>query len=179
MKVYQIKVFMEVARHLSFTEAADALSLTQPAVSIKIKSLESELRASLFYRLGRKIQLTEVGSFLYKEAPQLIEIENQLVAKIEEIKKGKFGHFNIGCTSAISNGLLPEVIFQYRQKYPGIQTQCIVFESAELLYRAVTSGQIDVGISDISFEEFVEISATAIDTIRYSLFVASNHALAK
>lgn len=179
MEIYQIKVFLEVARHLSFTEAADALSLTQPAVSVKIKSLESELGTSLFYRLGRKVQLTEVGNFLYEEAPQLIEIENQLVAKIEEIKKGKSGHLKIGCTSSISNGWLPEIIFQYRQKYSGIQTQCVVFESAELLYRAVTSGQIDIGISDISFEEFSEISATAIDTIRYALIVTPNNAFAK
>lgn len=179
MEVYQIKVFIEVARHLSFTEAADALSLTQPAVSVKIKSLESELGTPLFYRLGRKIQLTEVGSFLYEEAPRLIEIENQLVAKIEEIKKGRFGHLKIGCTSAISNGWLPKFIFRYRQKYPGIQTQCIVFESSELLYRSVTSGQIDIGISDISFEEFTEISATVIDTIRYYLIVAPNHVIAK
>lgn len=116
---------------------------------------------------------------MYEEAPRLIEVENQLVAKIEEIKKGKFGHLKIGCTSTISNGWLPEIIFQYRQKYSEIQTQCVVFESAELLYRAVTSGQIDIGISDISFEEFTEISATAIDTIRYSLIVTSNNAFAK
>ncbi|MBW4422660.1 MAG: LysR family transcriptional regulator [Myxacorys californica WJT36-NPBG1] len=179
MEVYQVKVFLEVARHLSFTEAADALNLTQPAVSVKIKSLESELGTALFYRLGRKIQLTEAGNFLYEEAPRLIEVENQLVAKIEEIKQGKLGHLKIGCTPAISHGWLPKVVFQYRQNYSGIQTQCVVFESAELLYRAITSGQIDIGISDISFEEFAEISATAIDTIRYSLIVASNHVLAK
>lgn len=178
MEIYQVRVFLEVARHLSFTEAADALNLTQPAVSVKIKSLESELGTTLFYRLGRKIQLTEVGSFLYEEAPRLIEAESQLVAKIEEIKKGKFGHLKVGCTSAISDGWLPEVVFKYRQKYPGIQTQCVIFESAELLYRSITSGQVDIGVSDISFEEFSEISASAIDTIRYSLIVAANHALA-
>jgi NitT/TauT family transport system substrate-binding protein len=179
VEVYQIKVFLEVARHLSFTEAADALNLTQPAVSVKIKSLEAELGTALFYRLGRRIQLTEVGNFLYEESPRLIEVENQLVAKIEEIKKGKLGHLKVGCTSTISDGWLSEIIFKYRQKYPGIQTQCVIFESAELLYRAVTTGQVDLGISDISFEEFSEISATAIGTIRYSLIVAANHPLAQ
>jgi NitT/TauT family transport system substrate-binding protein len=179
MEVYQIKVFLEVARHLSFTEAADALNLTQPAVSFKIKSLESELQTPLFYRLGRKIQLTEVGNFLYEEGYRLIEVENQLFTKIEEIKKGKFGNLKIGCISAIANEWLPEVIFQYRQQYPGIKTQCVVFESAELLYRSLTSSQIDLGISDISFEEFNEVSATAIAIINYCLIVASNHVLAK
>jgi NitT/TauT family transport system substrate-binding protein len=178
MEVYQIKVFLEVARHLSFTEAADALNLTQPAVSAKIKSLESELGTDLFYRLGRKIQLTEVGQFLFEESPRLIEVENQLIAKVEEIKKGKFGNLKIGCTAAIANGWLPEILFQYRQQYPGIQTQCVVFDSAEFIYRAITSSQIDLGISDISFAEFSEISATSIAPIHYSLVVAANHPLA-
>jgi NitT/TauT family transport system substrate-binding protein len=66
MEIYQIKVFLEVARHLSFTEAADALALTQPAVSAKIKSLESEIKAPLFYRMGRKIALTRVGKYLFE-----------------------------------------------------------------------------------------------------------------
>jgi NitT/TauT family transport system substrate-binding protein len=178
MEVYQIKVFLEVARHLSFTEAADALNLTQPAVSAKIKSLESELGTDLFYRLGRKIQLTEVGQFLFKESPRLIEVENQLLAKVEEIKKGKFGNLKIGCTAALANGWLPEILFQYRQQYPGIQTQCVVFDSAEFLYRAITNSQIDLGISDISFAEFSEISATPIAPIHYSLVVAANHPVA-
>lgn len=178
MEVYQIKVFLEVARHLSFTEAADSLKLTQPAVSAKIKSLESELGTPLFYRLGRKIQLTEVGQFLLEESPKLIEVENELLARVEEIKKGKFGSLKIGCTAAIADGWLPNIAFQYRQAYPGIQTQCIVFESADFLYRAIIGNQIDVGISDISFEEFAEISATPIDTIRYCLMAASTHPLA-
>lgn len=178
MEVYQIKVFLEVARHLSFTEAADALNLSQPAVSTKIKSLESELGTDLFYRLGRKIQLTEVGQFLLEESPKLIEVENQLIAKVKEIKKGKFGNLKIGCTAAIANGWLPEILFQYRQQYPGIQTQCVVFDSAEFLYRAITDSQIDLGISDISFAEFSEISATPIAPIQYSLVVMANHPIA-
>lgn len=179
MEVYQVRVFLEVARHLSFTEAADTLNLTQPAVSAKIKSLESELGTPLFYRLGRKIQLTEVGEFLLAEAPKLIQVENQLLQKVEEIKKGKFGNLKIGCTVAIANSWLPQVIFEYRQQHPGIQTQCLVFDSAELLYRAIAGEQIDLGISELSFADFAEISATAVDAIDYSLFVATNHPLAQ
>jgi NitT/TauT family transport system substrate-binding protein len=178
MEVYQVKVFLEVARHLSFTEAADALNLTQPAVSAKIKSLETELGTLLFHRLGRKIQLTEVGQFLYTECPKLIEVEAQLIKKVEEIKKGKFGCLRIGSTAAISEGWLPEILFAYRKQYPSIQTNCIVFESTEFLYHALTSQQIDIGISDISLADFSEISASAIDTIQYSLVVSASHPLA-
>lgn len=179
MEVYQIRVFLEVARYLSFTEAADALNLTQPAVSAKIKSLESELGTSLFYRLGRKIQLTEVGEFLFEEGAKLIQIENQLIQKVEDIKKGKCGSLKIGCTMALAEGWLPNIVFEYRQQYPSIQVQCLVFESAELLYQAMTSQTVDVGISDVNFEEFSELSTTAIDKISYHVFVSHHHPLAK
>ncbi|MEB3339150.1 MAG: LysR substrate-binding domain-containing protein [Leptolyngbyaceae bacterium] len=179
MEVYQIKVFLEVARCLSFTEAADALNLTQPAVSAKIKSLESELGVPLFYRLGRKIQLTEIGQFLFENGPELIEVENKLLIKVQEIKRGKSGSLKIGCTAAIADGWLPEIIFKYRRQYSGIQTQCVVFESNDFLYRAITDNQVDIGISDINFEEFTEISATAVDTINYAVIAAADHPLAE
>lgn len=179
MEIYQVRVFLEVARHLSFTDAADALNLSQPAVSAKIKSLESELGTPLFYRLGKKIELTEVGCFLLEEGHKLIQLENQLVQTIGEIKKGKVGSLKIGCTTAIAEGWLPEVLFNYRKQHPDIQTKCIVFESLEFLYRALNSNQVNVGTSDISFERFSDITATSIDTIHYSAFVASNHPLAK
>lgn len=178
MEIYQIKVFLEVARHLSFTEAADTLNLTQPAVSAKIKCLESELGASLFERLGRRVQLTEIGNFLFEEGPKLINLETQVKKRIEEVKQGKSGSLRIGCTSEIADGWLPNVLFKYRSQNSGIQTRCFTFESAECLYRAITEKQVNIGVSNISFDAFSEISSTPIDTICYSLIVSSNHLLA-
>jgi NitT/TauT family transport system substrate-binding protein len=178
MEVYQIRVFLEVARHLSFTEASDVLNLTQPAVSAKIKSLEIEIGTPLFHRLGRKIQLTDVGKFLLENGSKLIDIENDLLQEIEHIKKGKSGILKIGCTSEIANGWLPAKLFSYRQKYPHLQSQCHVFDSVELLYRSLTNNEIDVGFTDINFSDVAEISAIAIASIRYSLFVSASHPLA-
>ena len=178
MEIYQIRVFLEVARHLSFTEAAEILNLTQPAVSAKIKSLETELGTPLFHRLGRKIQLTDMGIFLLENSPKLIHVENELLQEIDDIKKGKFGILKIGCTAEIANGWLPIKLFEYRQQYANIQTQCSIFNSVELLYRAIIDNQIDVGFSDISFSDVSELSTTPVDTIHYSLFVAPTHPLA-
>jgi NitT/TauT family transport system substrate-binding protein len=178
MEVYQIRVFLEVARHLSFTEAADVLNLTQPAVSAKIKSLETELGTPLFHRLGRKIELTEVGLFLLENGPKLIQIENELLQEIDQIKKGKLSILRVGCTAEIANGWLPSKLFEYRQQYPHVQTQCSLFDSVELLYRAIANHQIDAGFSDINFSDVSEISTTTVDTIQYALFVAPTHPLA-
>ena len=178
MEVYQIRVFLEVARHLSFTEASDVLNLTQPAVSAKIKSLEMELGTPLFHRLGRKIQLTDVGEFLLENGPKLIDLENDLLQEIEHIKKGKSGIIKIGCTSEIGNGWLPTKLFSYRQKYPNLQIQCNIFDSVELLYRSIINNEIDIGFSDINFADVAEISSISIASIRYSLFVSAHHPLA-
>lgn len=179
MEIYQLKVFLEVARCLSFTAAADALNLTQPAVSAKIKSLESDLDTPLFNRLGRRIELTQVGQYLLEEAPYLVDLESQMMAEIEEIKQGKFSTLKIGCMAEINDHWLPSTLFEYRHKYPHVQTRALQFDSAEKLYRAIKHGEVDIGISDLSFSEFDELSETPIDTVQYSLIAASDHRLAQ
>ncbi|HEY9623057.1 MAG TPA: LysR substrate-binding domain-containing protein [Crinalium sp.] len=179
VEIYQLKVFLEVARCLSFTEAADALNLTQPAVSAKIRSLESDLGTSLFHRLGRRVELTTVGEYLLDKGRELTDLEARLVRDIEEIKNGKFSTLRIGCIANAASHWLPTLLFRYRQQYPDVQTKCLTFDSADQLYRAMTSGDVDVGISDLSFSGFDEISETIIDTIYYSLAVSASHELAQ
>ena len=179
MEIYQLKVFLEVARCLSFTEAADSLSLTQPAVSAKIKSLETALGTSLFQRLGRRIELTQVGEYLLEEGSQLVELEARLVAEIEDIKQGKFSSLTIGCMANVANHWLPGKLYDYRRLCPEIKTSCQQFNTSEALYRAIKSGEADLGLSDLDFSAFDEISTTAINTIYYGLAVSQSHRLAQ
>ncbi len=179
MEIYQLKVFLEVARCLSFTEAADALNLTQPAVSAKIKCLECELETSLFRRLGRRIELTQAGKYLLEEGPILVDLETRLVAEIEDIKQGKFSTLKIGCMPDVLSNWLPSVLYEYRRVYPYVQTKCIQFDAIELLYHAIKTGEVDLGISDLSFSAFDEISELAIGSVHYSLVVSSSHQLAQ
>lgn len=179
MEIYQIKVFLEVARCLSFTEAADVLNLTQPAVSAKIKSLEASLGVALFERLGRKIKLTAVGEYLLKMGPNLLDLERRLARDIEEIKQGKCSCLRIGCSVSVADGWLPKILFEYRQKYPEIDAQCLLFESAEQLHKAITLGEIDVGFSETGLQGFEAIASVPIDSFQYCLMVATDHRLAK
>ena len=179
MEIYQLKVFLEVARCLSFTEAADSLSLTQPAVSAKIKSLESELGTPLFRRLGRRIELTQTGEYLLQDGPQLVELEGQLISEIESIKQGKFNTLKIGCTTDIMNGWLPPRVYKYRRMFPDVETKCVCFNAVEQLYRAIKLGEVDLGFSTLSFSKFDEVSETPIDTINYALIVSHSHGLSQ
>ncbi|MEY2985514.1 MAG: hypothetical protein RLZZ568_2131 [Cyanobacteriota bacterium] len=179
MEIYHLKVFLEVARCLSFTEASDALNLTQPAVSAKIKSLESELGTALFHRLGRRIELTEVGKYLLEEGRYLVDVEAQILNEVEEIKRGKQGKVKIGYIANTIDDLLPTILFEYNRQYSQVKTQCLQFQSAEQLYRGLKNGEADVGISDLSFSRFEDLSEVTIGSVRYSLMVASSHHLAK
>ena len=179
MEIYQLKVFLAVARCLNFTEAAESLNLTQPAVSAKIKSLELELKVSLFNRLGRQIQLTDVGLFLVKEAEKLVELEIQIGNKIENFKQQKQKQIALGSTSGLAQSWLPNIIYQYRKKYPEIDLKLEVFQESHLLEKALEHNQIDLGFSEIKLNNSSGIEQRNIDSLRYGLIVAANSLLAR
>ncbi|MEM8501671.1 MAG: LysR substrate-binding domain-containing protein [Cyanobacteria bacterium P01_D01_bin.1] len=179
MEIYQIKVFLEVARCLSFTEAAVALNLTQPAVSAKIKSLEASLGTELFYRLGRKIELTAAGDYLLAMGPNLLTVESRLVKEIEEIKQGKCSYLSVGCTASVASGWLPTILFEYRQKYPEIDVECLSFGSARQMHKAMTLGEIDIGFSETDLQGLEAVESVPVDSFQYCLMVAADHRLAK
>ena len=178
MEIYQLRVFLEVARYLSFTEAADTLNLTQPAVSAKIKALEASLGTNLFHRLGRKITLTTAGEYLFDSGPKLIALEARLVREIGEIKQGKASRITVGATLSILDGWLPKFLFKFRKKYPNIEIRCLSFNAIQDLHKNITEGHIDLGLADASLEQFDEVSATPIDHFQYSLIVSADHRLA-
>jgi DNA-binding transcriptional LysR family regulator len=73
MTLEQLRIFLAVADHLHFTNAADALYITQPAVSAAIQNLESEYGVKLFHRIGRRIEITAAGKMLQIEAQKILE----------------------------------------------------------------------------------------------------------
>ncbi|WP_036479674.1 LysR substrate-binding domain-containing protein [Myxosarcina sp. GI1] len=179
MEIYQLKVFLEVARCLSFTEAAEVLNLTQPAVSAKIKSLEAELKTPLFDRQGRQIQLTEIGNYLVNEGRKLVELEAEIGKKLENFKQLKSSCLTIGSSHSLASCWLPQLIYQYRQKYPQIKIHLKLFGDSKLLDRAVNRGIIDLSFSETKFIDCPEILQQEIASIQYSLLVASSHSLAE
>lgn len=179
MEIYQLKVFLEVARCLNFTEAADRLNLTQPAVSAKVKSLESELKASLFHRLGRQIQLTELGQYLVSEAESLVELEAEISNKINKFKQFNFNQITIASSVGLAENWLPKIIYQYRQKYPECQVKLETFDNRELVLQAIEQNKIDLAFSEIPFKKSTKIKQETIEKIRYGLIVSSNSPVAR
>ncbi len=118
---YRDHVFLTVAENLSFSKAAEALFVSQPAVTKHIKELESKLNISLFQRKGNKIYLTEAGRLTYDHLKKIRLSYKALEYDIERLNNAFKGSLRIGASSTISQYLLPKVLAAFYKRYPQIE----------------------------------------------------------
>jgi DNA-binding transcriptional LysR family regulator len=139
-----LKVFEAVARHLSFTQAAQELHLTQPAVSMQIKQLEEAAGLPLFEQLGKKVYLTEAGSEMYHYcrniASQLSEVEEVL----EQLKGVRRGHLDISVAST-ANYFATRLLAAFVHEFPDVTFSLDVNNRAALL-RQLEQNETDLVI---------------------------------
>lgn len=157
----QLKVFESVARHLSFTQAAQALHLSQPAVSMQIKQLEESAGLPLFEQLGKKIYLTEAGREMYHYsraiASQLEEAEDVL----EQLKGVQRGHLDIAVAST-ANYFATRLLAAFVKQHEGV-TFSLDVTNRESLLRQLEHNEKDLVIMGkppetlpLEMESFVE-----------------------
>ncbi len=155
----QLQVFEAVARHLSYTRAAEELHLTQPAVSIQVRQLEHSVALPLFEQLGKKIFLTEAGEELqhYSRAiaAQLAEAE----AVIDELKGLRHGRLKISVATT-ANYFIPKLLAAFNTRHPGVNIVLDVTNRSGLLEQlelnetdVVIMGQPPAG-HDLEYEPF-------------------------
>ena len=145
MEITALKAFIAVAENRSFSIAAEKIFLTQPAISKRIATLESQLGTALFDRISRQIQLTEAGRALLPRAQKIInEVEDshRAIANLSHKVEGKL---RIGTSHHIGLHRLPSVLRQYIQRYPDVELDLHFMDSEEAC-RAVERGEIELGI---------------------------------
>lgn len=164
------QVFFEVANLRSFSKAADALYLSQPAVSKHVKNLEAQLGASLFNRNGNTISLTSFGEKLYDHLFHAKAIQKQLeydlsVLKGEEEAKGSL---KLGASTTVSLYILPRIISQFLKNHPNVQIQLLNRNSGNIL-EALLNKEIDLAIIEgqnktnrVSYTFFTEEEVIAV-----------------
>jgi len=138
----QLTLFESVARHLSFTRAAEELHLSQPAVSMQIRQLEDSVGSPLFEKTGKQISLTEAGRevFHYSQGinSQLVEMEGV----IEALRGLSRGRLHIAVASTV-NYFAPRLLAAFHQKYPGIHLELDV-TNREKLIQALIDNSVDM-----------------------------------
>jgi DNA-binding transcriptional LysR family regulator len=140
----RLQAFQAVAKHRSFTKAADALCMTQPAVTFQIRQLEEHFNTRLFDRANGKIALTPTGLLALDYVERILALSAEMEAKVKEITGQEVGPLMIGASTTIAEFLLPRIVGEFKSKHPGIVPQLIVANS-EAVQARVAERSLDLG----------------------------------
>lgn len=130
----QLKVFETVARHLSFSRAAEELHLTQPAVSTQVRQLENHVGLPLFEQLGKKIYLTPAGTEMLHYSRSIIQQFREAEDAMSQLSGIAGGRLNISVISA-GDYFFPRVIAEFMRRHPGVTLNLAVHNREELLHQ--------------------------------------------
>ena len=114
LNLKQLKVFYFVAKHLSFTRAAEELFISQPAVTMQISALERQYGLALFSRKKNELSLTEAGSVLFPYSEKLVELGFEAERALFNLKANPHGLLRIGTTKAFARYLLSPYILRFQ-----------------------------------------------------------------
>lgn len=141
----RLRVFHAVAKHLSFTRAAEELYLTQPAVTFQIRQLEEHFNTRLFDRHHNRISLTEAGETVFNYAERILELYRETEKTIGEMTGETRGIVKLGASTTIGEYLLPPILSRYHEKFPKVQIRLTV-DNTSLVVRKVEDATIDMGM---------------------------------
>lgn len=145
MELRQLEAFREVVRQGSFTGAARALHMTQPAISQRIKELEDEVGARLLDRDGRGVRLTEPGRILLEGAEVALGAAHESVRRIRESLSPERGRLVLACGDTVALHVLPPVVRAFRAQHPQAELAVTNKNSREIL-DLVLKREADLGI---------------------------------
>src|SRR2546426_6252237 len=140
----RLQVFHAVATHLSFTKAADALFMTQPAVTFQIKQLEEYFSTRLFDRAQGRITLPPAGVIALEYAERIITLSAELEARMKDISGQPGGSLLIGGSMTIGEYLLPQLIGEFKGRFPAVVPTLFVGNS-EAVQDRVAERSLDLG----------------------------------
>lgn len=142
---YRERVFMTVAEHLSFSNAATALFISQPAVTKHVKELEQKVGIALFVRQGSHVFLTKAGTLLYNNLQKISQLYSELDDEIGSLKGESEGLLRLGASSTIAQYVLPKVLADFQKKHPKLQMS-VVSGNSLAMERLLLGHEVDVAL---------------------------------
>lgn len=176
MDMQKLKYFIAVVEHGTISKAAMALNMTQPPLSMSLKSFEEEIGIQLFKRIGKRIQITDSGRLLYDRGKELLASSMAVLQEVHEQEQGKRGHVIIGCSTVANLTIIPEVVKRLSDRSIHITTQVKEGNAAYILEQ-LRYHQMDIGIVRNIFNK-EDLHTTALLTERLLVAVPPNHPLA-
>src|SRR6186997_1525424 len=146
MDTRQLAAFCAVVERRSFSQAADRLGVTQPAVSLQVRALEKRLGAQLLDRSGRRVEPTEAGWRLYRGAQRMLALEDQLVADVAASGEGALaGDLVLGASTGPAAVAIPVALAEFQRLNPDIRVYLTVSDTHSVVER-VAARELELGI---------------------------------
>jgi DNA-binding transcriptional LysR family regulator len=146
MDTRQLAAFCAVVERRSFSQAAERLGVTQPAVSLQVRALEKRLGTQLLDRSGRRVEPTEAGMRLYRGAQRLLALEEQVVAEVGlESAEELTGSFEIGASTGPGGIVVAQLLCEFAEHQPGLRVTLWVFDTQTIVER-VAARELELGI---------------------------------
>jgi DNA-binding transcriptional LysR family regulator len=146
MDTRQLAAFCAVVERASFSQAAEQLGVTQPAVSLQIRSLEKRLGLQLLDRSGRRVEPTEAGRRLYRSALRLLAQEEQLLAELGEEVDGELaGRLELGASTGPGGTVIPVVLCEFQERHPEVHVALTVSDTQRIVEQ-VARRDLELGV---------------------------------
>ena len=146
MDTRQLAAFCAVVERKSFSQAAERLGVTQPAVSLQVRALEKRLGTQLLDRSGRRVEPTEAGLRLYRGAQRMLTLEDQIVADVTASSEGDLvGDLVLGASTGPAAIAVPLLLCEFQRESPGVRVSLTVSDTHAVVER-VAARELELGI---------------------------------
>jgi DNA-binding transcriptional LysR family regulator len=173
----QLETFLEVARHASFSRAAEKRFRTQPAISSQIRSLEEEVGAKLFDRSGGKVSLTAGGKAFQKYVEETLEARKAMLVAIAEMERVPRGEIIVGANEGTCLHILPEVFADFKKQYPDVSVNIKRADYSGIL-ESVIDNSVDFGVVSLPVTDN-RLTVVLIHRDELVIIVPPSHPLGK
>lgn len=152
MELRHLRYFIAVAEDLNFSRAADRLHMAQSALSRQIQALEEDIGVQLFQRTRPHIELTAAGSAFLAEARKLMASSLQAIETARRASRGEVGRLDIGYIGALSDGLIPRLLREFRVRFPNVAVTLHQIRPAQQA-QALLNDEIQLGFIGMPIPE--------------------------
>lgn len=159
LNLHQLRVFKVVARHLSFSRAAEELILSQPAVSQHVKQLEKTVGTPLFEKVGRQVFLTEAGQQLYEYGLRIFGLLQETLQVMESLREGDRGNLRIAADTTAGVYVIPDYLGVFRRTHPQVTISLEVTNRTTVI-RRLLSREIDLACTGHVPDDEATLQAT-------------------
>ena len=177
MDLQRLRTFRTVATLMNFNQAAEVLHFAQSTVSVQIKTLETEVGAELFARLGKRITLTEAGGKLLNYAHRLLAIEEEALAEVAG-KRGPVSHISLRIPQTIATYHFPGVLSDFLPRYPNVRfdmSSCALYS----LEHELGIGTVDLAFLLTDFVQAADLNVEMLKSEPLRVVTAPGHRLTR